>query len=77
MLYLQIHSYTVHGHYCKVKSIFVKTMDKSSNLGPVNGSPVTKDPELVVLCSMLDEAHTNAIKRLRRRVKIKHHFPER
>lgn len=54
-------------HKGKVKSIFVKTMDKSSpssNLGPVNGSPVTKDPELVVLCSMLDEAHTNAIMRL-------------
>lgn len=60
-------------HRGKVKSIFVKTMDKSSpssNLGPVIGSPVTKDPELVVLCSMLDEAHTNAIKRLHLQEKL-------
>ena len=60
-------------HKGKVKSIFVKTMDKSSpssNLGPVNGSPVTRDPELVVLCSMLDEAHTNAIMRLHLQEKL-------
>ena len=61
-------------HKGKAKSIFVKTMDKSSpssNLGPANGSPVTKDPELVVLCSMLDEAHTNAIMRLHLQEKLK------
>ena len=60
-------------HKEKVKSIFVKTMDKSSplsNHGPVNGSPVTKDPELVILCSMLDEAHTNAIMRLQLQQKL-------
>ena len=58
----------------KVKSIFVKTMNKSSptsNHGLLtNGSPVTRDPELVVLCSMLDEAHTNAIMRLQLQEKL-------
>ena len=51
----------------KTKSVFVKTVDKSSpqSLKPIStGSPVAKDPELVVLCSMLDEVHTNAFMRL-------------
>ena len=64
----------VHQQQGRVGSIFVKTMDKGSpqlNHGPgTNRSPVTKDPELVVLCSMLDEAHTNAIMRLRLQEKL-------
>ena len=51
----------------KTKSIFVKTIDKRNpqSLKPIlSGSPVAKDPELVVLCSMLDEVHTNAFMRL-------------
>lgn len=51
----------------KTKSVFVKSMDKSNpqSLKPISsGSPVAKDPELVVLCSMLDEVHTNAFMRL-------------
>jgi len=61
----------------KVKSLFVKTMDKGNprpqpKFEPeVNGSsPVTKDPELLVLCSMLDESHTNAIMRLHLQEKL-------
>ena len=54
-------------HKGKTKSIFVKTVDKSNPqcLQPVvTGLPVAKDPELVVLCSMLDEIHTNAFMKL-------------
>lgn len=60
----------------KVKSVFVKAMNKDnprpqSKFGPeANGSPVTKDPELLVLCSMLDESHTNAIMRLHLQEKL-------
>lgn len=58
----------------RTKPIFVKTVDssnpQSSNEPVATGSPVTRDPELVVLCSMLDEAHTNAIMRLHLQEKL-------
>jgi len=49
----------------KVRSLFVKALDRESPhlkyKQECYGSLISDDPEVIVLCSMLDEAHVQAI----------------
>jgi len=58
----------------KVRSLFVKAMDKESlqskNKQECYGSLISDDPEVIVLCSMLNEAHVQAIMDLRLEKKL-------
>lgn len=58
----------------RVRSLFVKALDKTSphskHKQECYGSLISDDPEVIVLCSMLDEAHLQAIMDLRLEKKL-------